>query len=77
MMDMSTFEDVTRRYIEEKLRVSDGMPETTPEPAEVVPEIEDLAIEREGCGDVVVRDEPAPSEIQRFPAVFVFGPGQP
>jgi hypothetical protein len=73
LMDVSAFEDVTCRAIGKELGISDRMAQATSKSAKVIPEVEGLAVEEERLCDVVVRDEPAESEMERLAPIVVFG----
>jgi hypothetical protein len=77
LMDVSALKNIARGAIGKKLGVSYRMAQATPEPAEVIPEIEDFAIKGERLRDVVVRDEPAKPEMEHLAAIFVVGEAWP
>ena len=77
LMDVPALKDIARGAIGKKLGVGYRMAQATPEPAEVIPEVEGFAVKGKRLCDVVVRDEPAKPEMERLATILVVGEAWP
>jgi hypothetical protein len=77
LMDVSALKDIACGTVGKKLGVSYRMAQATPEPAEVIPEVEGFAIKGKRLCDIVIRDEPAKPEMERLAAILVVGEAWP